>query len=141
MGRSFDTSEENSIENERLLQRVRENRKDIKARRKARLQRDESSSRESPPHISIPEQINSRNGMISPRDLNNSVDSGTSSEKLRSDSDDFFSCDSSDEDYDRLEQRTQLMKDKYNDLLSNTVVQENVEEENIDLSGRTKSPI
>lgn len=80
---------------------MRENRKGIKARRKARQQRDNSANGQSPLRISIPEQINSRKGM-SPRDLNESVDSSSSSEQLKSDSD-YFSCDSSEQDYDMLE--------------------------------------
>lgn len=140
-GQSFDTSLENSVENERLLKRVRENRKSIKSRRKERIQRENEENHESALHISIPDAINSRKGMVNRLDIDQSMESASSSEQLKSDTDDYFSCDSSDEDYDQHDQRTKLIKDKYNEMLSNTVVQENVEEENIDLSGRTKSPM
>ena len=73
--------------------------------------------------------------------MDQSMESASSSEQLKSDTDDYFSCDSSDEEYDQHEQRTKLIKEKYNEMLSTTIVQENVEEENIDLSGRTKSPM
>jgi hypothetical protein len=78
--------------------------------------------------------------MISQMDVKNDdddFDSASSSEKLKSESEDFFSCESSEESYDLIEARTKLIKAKYNELLDNTVVTENAEEENMEFS-RTK---
>ena len=78
--------------------------------------------------------------MISQMEMKNDdddFDSASSSEKLKSESEDFFSCESSEESYDLIEARTKLIKAKYNELLDNTVVTENAEEENMEFS-RTK---
>ena len=64
------------------------------------MQRDNEESHESALHISIPDAINSRKGMLNRQELDQSIESATSSEQLKSDSDDYFSCDSSDEEYD-----------------------------------------
>ena len=113
----------------------------MKARRRSRLHslHNESDGQESSINIGIPEQINSRKGLISRMDVksDDEVDSASSSEKLKSESEDFFSCESSEESYDLIEARTKLIKAKYNELLDNTVVTENAEEENMEFS-RTK---
>jgi hypothetical protein len=71
--------------------------------------------------------------MISQMDVksDDDVESASSSEKLNSESEDFFSCESSEESYDSIEARTKQIKAKYNEFLDNTVVTENAEEENM----------
>lgn len=126
-----ETSQEQSVEeNQRLLKRLRENRKNLKAKRKAQKIAGPDSSPVSPALIDLPDAINAITGDEEPEERGEVED--TMSEKLQSE---MSVSDSDDSSGLVLEKkldsaaRTRMISRKYKEKLLISIVQESNEEE------------